>query len=188
MHTLPTWYVKGRKSLEQYFKPEFYQGTTIQKHDSYTLKLDKYIFPIKKYNLILNFHHGIIYKDEKVISEFKSNSQEFWHYWSLPYFLCNESDQGYTIIDLNKKEKHTYARRGWGWFWKEIKISDDQKLLAVKEEGFDGWLGRISIYDFSKPHQIPLPLIKTLPNQKLIGWNGNNLVVDDGFQKTEVTC
>jgi hypothetical protein len=94
------------------------------------------------------------------------------------YLIISEQPQRYSVIDLLNSKIYTYVDKkdpwGFGFGWKNIKVSPDGKLLAVTGSYFPD-IEANYIYDFSNPTNLPLPKLKVIDEQ-VARWIDNSSV------------
>lgn len=105
---------------------------------------------------------------DKVIAEVKRNYPGFHfafiqHPNGNEYLLCGEDYQGYTVINLTLGTKKSYlpqsALAGAAFCWSKCFPSPDGLSLAV-HGCYWGAPYDVVIYDFSKPDEMPLPILE----------------------------
>lgn len=130
-----------------------------------------------------NYSRGIVTETEtgNVVADVKRNYGSFWHFWvahadGKEYLLCGEDYQGYNIISFNhggndafvapvthrfKTPAGEWRKMQTGWCWIGVEGYDP----ATNELRVHGCYwgcepGEIKTFDFSNPHNLPLPVLK----------------------------
>lgn len=162
MYMLPQWYLDSRKKINVNFNPENYKGVILKDLSpcgNYTFIVDQYQKTIKTVNYA--YFSGTVYCHNKDVITIYSNAQDFWHCWIKKdklYLLCNEDEQGYTVIDVEAGKAYTYidpkAKSGWGFSWKSVELSEDGECLIVHGEYLE--IKETVFFDFSNPTDLPL--------------------------------
>lgn len=124
--------------------------------------------------------------DNRLLSVVERNYSAFWHCWVLhpdghEYLLCGEDYQGYSVINLTAEQEHVYLSeagiKGSGFCWAEILPSPDRLALAVSGCIWGGPFDGL-IFDFSQPHELPLPEIARLNDiDALERWKDDEVLV-----------
>jgi len=98
--------------------------------------------------------------------EFIATYNRFFFTWMTvggnEMLICAEDlFGGQTVIDLVNRRMSSYSPDMDGFIWTEHFLSPDEKHLAVSGciWGAPYW---VNVYDFSSPHELPLPLVKEI--------------------------
>lgn len=93
------------------------------------------------------------------------NYSDFWYEWiehknGNEYLLCGEDYQGYVVLNLTQKIKHTYfpeeGFKGCGFCWIGVKNYNEDSSIIEVEGCYWACPFEIVTYDFSDPDTIPL--------------------------------
>lgn len=157
---LPRWYVKIRQRLDDCFAPENLKNVLCadSSPEGFSLKVEEYVTDIS-----IKYYKGTLYRPcGDAICELRSTARKFWHLWvsrgKKLYLVCNEHEQGYTIIDVKEGAIYPYLdRSGWGFSWDAASSDGDSLIVkghyaSLKEETIR--------FDFSNPTDLPLPLFR----------------------------
>ncbi len=141
-----------------------------------------------------NYSRGLVKKvsDGSLIADVKRNYSHFWYCWhkhqnSCAYLICGEDYQGYTVINLTKRQVHTYfppaAYEGMGFCWVAGIPSPSSSILAI-EGCYWAFPYEIVFFDFSNPDVLPYAELARIDAPDVIkGWKDDETFVYEAEQK-----
>jgi hypothetical protein len=174
-------FLNERAEMMFYFQDKFYKSdeTEVFNSPSGKFKLEVHYYNHEEELRRYNYTKGIIKNNaESVIDIIYRNFSHFPYSWvevdGNEYLLCGLDYQGYSIVDLSKKETKHYvsveAYAGHGFCWAEIFYFQQKKLIVV-----DGcyWAApyELVFYDFSKPMDLPYIELFRVEVDQITNWD-----------------
>jgi hypothetical protein len=160
-------YLEERKQFEE----EFNKYVLIGEVRDHTSPSGNYQISISSYETkagCWNATKGVVSNTdgEELFTIFRNYHSFLWswveHDNGNEYLLCGEDYQGYVILNLTQKIKHTYFPKsaldgvGFCWIYIEDYNKESDKKLSV-DGCYWGCPYETVIYDFSDPDMVPLP-------------------------------
>lgn len=179
-------YIEMRKQFERVFE----EAQPVEGSDkSFDSPSGRYRFATTVYSTgkprTMNMCRGLVtvVSSGELIADVKRNIGGFWHTWvdhpnGNEYLLCGEDYQGYSTINLSKRQVHVYfpeeGINGAGFCWSKAMPSPDRLVLAV-----DGciWAATSDLLflDFREPDSLPYnELMRVEDTLEAKGWKDND--------------
>jgi hypothetical protein len=174
-------FLTNRDEMMYYFQDKFYKSeeTEMFLSPSGKFKLEIHHFSHEEGIRRYNYTKGIIMdSSNNTIDIIYRNYDPFPYRWveidDTEYLVCGLDYQGYSIVDLSKKETRHYvpeeAYEGHGFCWAEIFFFEQKKLIMV-----DGcyWAApyELVFYDFSKPMDLPYIELFRVEVDQITNWD-----------------
>lgn len=181
-------FLNERTEMMQYFQDKYYQPeeTEIVISPSGSYKLEIHHFHHEEEIRRYSYTKGIIKdKEDHLVDVIYRNFSFFIYQWVQTeddeYLLCGLDYQGYTIVDLIRRETCHFvpetAYDGQGFCWGEIFYLRDKELLVI-----DGcyWASpyELVFYDFAQPKQLPHKELFRVEVDSIKNWGS---WITDGF-------
>jgi hypothetical protein len=174
-------FLRDRDEMMTYIQDKFYipEETEIFHSPSRRFNLEIHHYYYEEGIRIYNYTKGIITDiDNKIIDIIYRDYDPFLFCWvemdGVEYLLCGIDYQGYSIVNLSKKEtKHFVPEEayvGSGFCWAEIMYFQHKKIIVV-----DGcyWACpyELVFYDFSNPMNVPYKELFRVEVDSITNWD-----------------